>query len=98
MTTNLACASIIIRKGFNELDGIVFGGSLCKPKGSHQSKTVVNTAILKNGVLLLNVRSRQIHNPSRKWGEKFQIDHIKGELENRSLLIPDRRLTRGLVY
>ena len=50
---------------------------------------MVNTAILKNGVLLLNVRSRQIHNPSRKWGEKFQIDHIKGELENRSLLIPD---------
>lgn len=30
--------------------------------------------------------------------EKFQIDHITVELENRSLLIPNRRLTHELLY
>lgn len=37
MTTYLACASIIIRKGFNELDGIVFGRSLSKRESSIQN-------------------------------------------------------------
>lgn len=37
MTTYLACASIIIRKGFSELDGIVFGRSLSKRESSIQN-------------------------------------------------------------
>ena len=31
-------------------------------------------------------------------GEKCQIDHITVELENGSLLIPNRRLTHELLY
>lgn len=78
--------------------GILFGGNLWERKGVIKQNQMVYTVIFNNVIRLLHVRSRQIYNPSRKWKEKFQIDHITGELGNLCLLIPFRKLRTGLLY
>lgn len=90
--TNLECVS-----NFGS-GNLIYYMEFYEMKGDNQSKTVVNKDILKNGIQWLHVRSGKIYNPSKKWKEKFQIDHIPGHLRNKTPLIPCGWLRCGLLY